>query len=78
MLNYTECVSFSWPSNDFSVEVWFDFQNASFKFIKYIVYSYRCESKTYVYTHWSVFRYCHRSMMKKPCKACIHDHISHI
>lgn len=76
MLNYTECVSFSWPWNDFSVEVWFDFQNASFKFIEYILIG-RCESKTYVYTHWSVFRYCHRNMMKKPCK-CIHDHISHI
>lgn len=77
MLNYTECVSFSWPWNDFSVEVWFDFQNASFKFIEYILIG-RCESKTYVYTHWSVFRYCHRNMIKKPMQMHTWSHITHL
>lgn len=38
MFNYTECITFSWPSYDFSVEIWFNFQN-------YKIYSF----KTYTY-----------------------------
>lgn len=52
MLNYTECVSFSWPWKDFSVEVWFDFQNASFKFMKYILIDVNLKL---MYTHIGLY-----------------------
>lgn len=43
----------------------YDLISKMLQFPIYKIYSYRCESKTYVYTHWSVFRYCHRNMIKK-------------
>lgn len=42
MFNYTECITFSWPSYDFSVEIWFNFQN-------YKIYSFK------TYTHIGLY-----------------------